>query len=68
MASGADGSESPAERERFDSVVRPSHLTMFRSGDFEVAFADDGTYFYDGYWITVCYLAGTTPVFLYLDC
>ncbi|HEX5401560.1 MAG TPA: hypothetical protein VFX16_04575 [Pseudonocardiaceae bacterium] len=65
---GADGTETPAERERFESVVRPSHLAVFGTGDFEVCFEDDGSYFPDGYWITVCYRADTTPVHTYVDC
>ncbi|HEY3609371.1 MAG TPA: hypothetical protein VGL06_17860 [Pseudonocardiaceae bacterium] len=67
-ASGADGTEPPGTRQHFDSVVRPTDLTVFRSGDFEVGFEDDGTYFQDGYWIAVCYRADTTPVHAYVDC
>lgn len=67
-ASGADGTEPPGTREHFDSVLRPTDLTVFRSGDFEICFEDDGTYFEDGYWIAVCYRADTTPVHAYLDC
>lgn len=66
-ASGADGTETQAARDHFDSVVRPTDLIVFRSGDFEICFADDGTYFTDGYWITVCYRADTTPIRAYVD-
>lgn len=67
-ATGADGTEPPETRAHFDSVVRPSHLTVFRSGDFEVCFEDDGTYLPDSYWLAVCYLADGTPVEVYVDC
>lgn len=67
-AIGADGTEPPEERQRFESVVRPTDLTVFYSGDFEVCFEDDGTYLEDGYWFAVSYRADTTPVDASIHC
>jgi hypothetical protein len=67
-ATGADGAEPPEARERFHSVLRPTDLTVFRTGDFEVCFEDDGTYLEDGYWIAVYHRADTTPVHAHIDC
>ncbi|HEX5121465.1 MAG TPA: hypothetical protein VFW65_40300 [Pseudonocardiaceae bacterium] len=58
----------PGTREQFDAVVRPTDVTVFRSGDFEVCFADDGTYLEDAYWLAVAFRADGTPVRAYIDC
>lgn len=68
-ASGGDGTEPPpGTREHFESVVRPTDLIVFRSGDFELCFEDDGTYIEDSYWIAVSYRADTTPVEANIHC
>jgi len=58
----------PATREHFESVIRPTDLIVFRSGDFEVCFGDDGTYIEDAYWIAVDYRADMTPVDANINC
>lgn len=65
---GSDGTEPADVRAHFESVLQPTDLVVFRTGDFEICLEDDGSYLPDGYWIAVDYRADTTPVHAYLDC